>query len=331
MLEHSSDNLSRAVLQTVAYSDIFDYPLTAHEIHRYLIGVEASLEEVTRTVEDEEIFTRTGDYFTLPGRNETVNIRMHREVRSRELLSQAMKYGRMLGALPYIRMVALTGSLAVMNVLGDQDFDYMLVTAPGRVWMARAFALAFNRLTRLRGHTLCPNLIISETALEWNVHDLYSARELCQMKLIKGKDVYMRLMKVNGWIRNFLPNAFNANSTDTTNKEAEHWRNSFIREIHVERFQHLLETLLRGNLGDRFENWEMNRKIARFSKQAGFGEETIFNAEICQGNFHHHRQWTQEAYEDRLNKLSADSAFSFALSRTIAKSKRENGLRVKAL
>jgi len=301
MLEHSLDNLSRAVLQTVAYSDIFDYPLTAREIHRYLIGVEASLEKVTRTVEDEEIFTRTGDYFTLPGREEIVNIRKHREARSRELLSKAMKYGSMLGALPYIRMVALTGSLAVMNVSGNQDFDYMLVTAPGRVWTARAFALAFNRLARVRGHTLCPNLIISETALKWSVHDLYSARELCQMKLIKGKDIYMQLIKVNGWIRDFLPNAFNANSMNATNRA----RNSLVRGIRVERFQHLLETLLPSNLGDRFENWEMNRKIARFSRQAGFGEETIFNAEICQGNFHHHRQWTWELFEKKL--ISLDS------------------------
>jgi hypothetical protein len=198
-------------------------------------------------------------------------------------------------------MVALTGSLAVMNVSGNQDFDYMLVTAPGRVWTARAFALAINRLARLRGHTLCPNLIISETALEWSVHDLYSARELCQMKLIKGKDVYVRLMKVNGWIRDFLPNAFNANSMNATNKV----RNSLVSGIRVERFQHLLETLLPGNLGDRFENWEMNRKIARFSKQAGFGEETIFNAEICQGNFHHHRQWTRELFEKKLISLAS--------------------------
>src|SRR5574341_558430 len=64
--------------------------------------------------------------------------------------------------------------VAVMNVSNPADFDYMLIAAPGRVWTARAFALAFNRLTRLRGDTLCPNLILSETALEWPVHDLYS-------------------------------------------------------------------------------------------------------------------------------------------------------------
>jgi hypothetical protein len=47
----------------------------------------------------------------------------------------------------------------------------------------------------------------------------------------------------------------------------------------------------------------MNRKIARFSKQQGFGEETIFNAEMCQGNFDHHSKKTRERFDEKLNGL----------------------------
>ena len=295
MLEYSSDNLSRAVLQTLAYSDVFDYPLTASEIHRYLMGVQASLEEVAKIVGEEGMVTRTGDYFTLPGREALVAIRMQREARSRKLLPYAIKYGRVLGTLPYIRMVALTGSLAVMNASGNQDFDYMLVTAPGRVWTARAFALVFNRITRFQSHSLCPNLIVSETSLRWPLHDLYSARELFQMIPITGLDVYQRLLAENSWAQDFLPNAKNAD------------KNLRMSKFSVGKLQHLLEFPLNGKLGDRFERWEMNRKIARFSQQAGFGEETIFNAEVCQGNFHHHRRWTKEAFQNRLNNLRANS------------------------
>jgi hypothetical protein len=293
MLEHSSANLARAILQTVAYSDIFDYPLTAREIHRYLKGVHVSLGEVVQAVEKEGIVTRTGDYFTLPGREEIVLIRMQREAHSRELMPRAIQYGRVLGTLPYIRMVALTGSLAVMNVSKDQDFDYMLVTAPGRVWTARAFALAFNRLTRLRGYTLCPNLIVSETALEWRLHDLYSAHELYQMIPITGMNVYRKLIKANEWAKKFLPNGW---------QTSEAPKNGETSEVSILKF---LELPLQGKLGDQFEKWEMNRKIARFSKQPGFGEETIFNAEVCQGNFHHHRKWTSAAFEEKLNALTA--------------------------
>ena len=253
------------------------------------------MEAVNRALAEDRQFMRIGDYFTLPGREGIVSIRKQREARSRELMSRAIRYGRILGALPYIRMVALTGSLAVLNVSNVVDFDYMLVTARGRLWTARAFALAFNRLTRLQGYTLCPNLIISESALEWPQHDLYSARELCQMLLITGKEVYSRLMQANPWVESFLPNAYmESNSLP--------WGNS--QEL-APALQSLFELPLRGNLGNRLEAWEMNRKIARFTRQHGYGEETVFNADVCQGNFDHHRSWTYEALEKRLANSSS--------------------------
>jgi hypothetical protein len=201
-------------------------------------------------------------------------------------------------------MVGLTGSLAVLNVSKNEDFDYMLVTIPGRVWTARAFAVLFNRSARLSDHTICPNLIVSENALEWPLHDLYSARELYQMVPITGLDVYQRLLRANAWAKDFLPNAF----VDSGSVAAAPWRH-LLPEMKKQAFaiQTLLELLLRGTLGDRFEEWEMNRKIARFSKQPGFGEETIFTADVCQGNFHHHRKWTREVYENKLTALAAVS------------------------
>ena len=68
MLDNFPDKVSRAVLHTVAYSDIFDYPLTAPEVHRYLTGVRASFEEVAQALEEGEYVNhltrgrRTADY-----------------------------------------------------------------------------------------------------------------------------------------------------------------------------------------------------------------------------------------------------------------------------
>lgn len=284
-------NLERAILEVLAYSDIFEYPLRLKELHRYL-PMQADIEQLSDALN--ALSGRVGkkkDCYFLVGREEIVDIRNQREVRSRSLLPRAMKYGRVLGFLPFIRMVALTGSLAVMNISKTADFDYMLVTVPGRVWTARASALAFGRLTRLQGHTLCPNLIVSETALEWPLHDLYSARELCQMVLIKGDDVYSKLMKANQWVKLFLPNCVHSISREQKETDA------------AAKFRSTSESLLGGTLGEHFEKWEMNRKIARFQKQTGVGDETVFNAEVCQGNFHHHRGWTKEAFEKRLFEI----------------------------
>lgn len=291
-----SVSISLAILEALTYSDIFDYPLRFDELHRYL-PVCADAEELSVTVDSmrEQVEYQDGFYF-LTSRDEIVEIRKQREARSRKLLPIALRYGRILGSLPFIRMVALTGSLAVLNISKNADFDYMLVASKGRVWTARAFALLFNRLVWPFGHTICPNLIVSESALEWPLHDLYSARELIQMIPISGMDVYREVMEVNSWVKEILPNPLNAN------KKKENSRNSPIR---VMLFQNLLELPLRGTPGDYFESWEKTRKIARFSKQPGFGEETVFTAEVCQGNFHHHRKWTREIFEERLHVVAS--------------------------
>src|SRR5688572_4572411 len=295
-----TEKLSQAVLQTLTYSDIFDYPLTAPEVHKYLTGIKASFEEVKQALEDGHI-KRTGSYFTLSGREAIISIRLDREARAQKLMPLALRYGRILGGLPYIRMVALTGSLAVMNISEPADFDYMLVAARGRVWTARAFALTLNRLARRHGYTICPNLIVSENALEWRLHDLYSARELCQMIPIMGLAVYNRLMKANRWVGTFLPNAFLESNSRLFETTQEHT----LTGTGAPALQSLLELPLRGKLGDRFERWEMDRKVSRFSKQAGFGEETIFNADVCQGNFHHHRSLTRDKFEKKLTGLQS--------------------------
>lgn len=287
-----NDTLERAILETLAYSDIFEYPLRSDELHRYL-PLRTEVECLPQTIElMRDQVGKKDDYYFLAGREIIVETRKHREVHSQKLFQLALKYGRIIGTLPFIRMVALTGSLAVMNNSNDADFDFMLVTASGRVWIARAFALLFNRVTRLFGYTLCPNLIISENALIWSRHDLYSARELCQMIPVSGMDVYHKLMRANEWVKDFLPNA--TVQASKTSKDAKVLRQKF------------LEYPLRGKLGDQIETWEMKRKIARFMQQDGLSDETVFNADMCQGNFDHHRDSTQRMLEERLIALRAD-------------------------
>jgi hypothetical protein len=286
----TSEAHRRAILEALAYSDIFNYPLRLDELRRYL---PVHLNELDLSAELLQLNGRIGfqdGYYFLAGRQAIVALRRSREAPSRRVLGRARLYGRVLSVLPFIRMTAVTGSLAVLNCDQTSDLDFMLVAKPGRLWTARACALALNRLTRLFGDTLCPNLIVSETALEWPLHDLYSARELCQMILVSGEEVYARLLAANPWVDAVLPNARESAAAVRLPRRASI-------------LQMLLELPLAGKVGDWFEAWEMKRKIARLSKQAGYGVETFFNADVCQGNFHHHRAWAREFFEKRLEEL----------------------------
>jgi hypothetical protein len=299
MQEHVSSETSQAVFDTLLYSDVFDFPLTVDEIHKYLTGRAAAYEEIQHVLNSDPRFSKVGTYFTLSGREEIVHLREERELRSQKLLPHALNYGRIMASLPFVRMVTLTGSLAVKNVSGDEDFDYMVVTQPGRLWTARAFILLFNRLTRRAGHAICPNVLVSENSLVWSQHDLYSARDFCQMIPISGMTVYKKLIESNQWVRDFLPNAY-----EELMRIPQAQAKNQIRIL-----QRTLEFPLRGRLGDRIERWEMHRKIMRFSKQEGFGEETIFNADICQGNFDHHRKWTQQQLRKRGRTIEVEASF----------------------
>ena len=283
-------SLENAILKTLAYSDIFDYPLTAEELHRFLV-MPAEKDDVEQSVAKMKNISMNNGYYFLKNRHEIVGLRRNREAISAEVFKRAMFYGHILGTLPFIRIVALTGSLAVLNLSKNPDMDYMLIARQGRVWTARAFAILLAKIASLFGDTICPNLIVSEQALELPVHDLYSARELSQMIPIIGNDFYRRLWEANLWVKDILPN--------TNPMDCEVSKISLAWEMG--------EIPLQGWLGNKIELWEMTRKIKKFSAQPGFGAETVFTADVCQGNFHHYRKWTYDLYQERLSVLEIEN------------------------
>src|SRR5215207_9589054 len=181
VLDVSSDNLLHSVLQTLVYADIFDYPLTAQEVYRYLTSGGASAEEVAGVLSNKTFFTRVGDYFTLHGREKIVETRKRRATIAAQLWPKAVRYGRIIARLPFVRMITVTGSLAMNNTQEEQDIDYMIVTAPGHLWTCRALSLLVARWAELEGVKLCPNYLVTTNALAFKERSLYVAHELTQM------------------------------------------------------------------------------------------------------------------------------------------------------
>ena len=282
--------VQKAILETLAYSDVFDYPLTFDELHRYLT-VSAPRADLEACLSDMSFVSTESGFYFLADRDETVRVRMAREQASRITFQRACRYGYFLGSLPFVRMVTLTGSLAMLNLSRDADMDYMLVTQPGRLWLARAFAVTFGRLMRLLGDRICVNLLISESTLEWSSHDLYSAREMCQMIPVTSMDVYSRLRKANAWIENYLPNATSVPQHAPEVRASVSWLQKFI------------EILLRGKFGDILENRVMDFQMNKIYRTYGKGQEANFSTDLCQGNFNNHRAWTDQFFHERLALL----------------------------
>lgn len=287
-----SANVEDAIRSTLIYGDVFDFPLTVDEVYRYMIGHNASRDEITQALHERMLpegkVIRRESYFMMEGRGNLGDRRKNRERAAKQMQTRALRFGRWISHLPFIRMVALTGSLAAHNHRSNADFDYFIITEQGYLWLARGFILLLNRIVSNGRFNLCPNYLISENNLALAERDLYSAQELVRMIPISGMETYARLRDENRWTEKLLPNASGP-------PHAAKDSNSRLKPMQI-----LLEPLLDSPIGRRIESWEMKRKIAKLSEFDNFGNEVSLGADQCKGHFDGHRTRTLDTYSHKL-------------------------------
>ena len=291
----TAGTLERAILQTLLYSDLFDYPLTPEEVAHYLIGVTSTADEVraclarTRCLADRII--EIDGYLALRGREALIARRLERAATSDRLWRRARRFVRVLRAVPFVRMIAITGALSMNNSGADDDIDVLIVTAPDRVWLTRAFAVALVYAGKLGGDTLCPNYVISERALVLERHTLFVAHEFVQMVPVYGRVVYDRMCAANCWLQTILPNAGRPVWSEPDQRPGLIGRG----------VKRVAERMLSGRLGDSLEAWEMRRKLRKFQRKLGRPDcGAILDRDHVKGHFDDYGGPVMRLYAERL-------------------------------
>jgi hypothetical protein len=197
-----------AVLRAVVYASLFDYPLTIDQLEVSL-GVRANAETIAEWHRSSELLQATIEcrdgWFFPSGRRDLIETRSRREALSREFLARDRHLLTLVSTLPFVRMVALSGSLAHLNAEGSADLDLFVITAPNRVWSVTLTLLVIARLLGWRKR-LCLNYVVSERALEVAPRDLFSANQIIHLRPISGRDVFDRFVTANAFVRDFYPN-----------------------------------------------------------------------------------------------------------------------------
>jgi hypothetical protein len=290
--------LDAAILRALAYADVFDFALSVPELHRYLVAERAAVADVSAALSGlgDRVTTRAG-LVVLAGREALLAGRAARRRSSARLWPAAVRHARAIAALPFVRMVAITGALAVGNALDGDDVDLLVVTAPGRVWLTRASSILLVRAAARSGTDLCPNYFLAESALSQGDRDLFTAHELAQMIPVAGEAVYRRLRATNAWVTAHLPNAQGAPACPP------------VPPPPLRRARPLAELALRGPVGEAAERWERRRKVARFQAVAearGAAGEAAFGPDRCKGHLDGHAVRIRAAYEARIGSLGVD-------------------------
>lgn len=205
----SPPSLERAFLQSVLYASLFDYPVTLAQLREGLIAERADEPTLAQCYITSALLQATvecaGGYYFPRGRSDLLETRRRREAASRQLLENLARPLAFVRALPFVRMVAVSGSLAHLNAEGGADLDLFIVTTPGRVWSVTLTALIVSRLMGWRRH-LCLNYVVSERALLVGPADLFCANQIVHLQPLDGHDVYRAFLESNRFIERFYPN-----------------------------------------------------------------------------------------------------------------------------
>jgi hypothetical protein len=254
MLPSNLQELS--VLRAVTYAALFDYPLTLAQL-RDSLDMAADEDTVVRWWRSGPLLQATVDYrdglFFPRGRQDLAMTRARRETFSRLMLDRDRRIISFVSAMPFVRMVALSGSLAHLNAEGVADLDLFVITKANRVWSVTLTLLIIARLFGWRKR-LCLNYVISERRMAIEPADLFSANQIIHLRPIAGRRTYMKFLEANPFVAARYPN-FRCQTSDLLRKAGTGWMERVLSLGIAPAAEHVARTVYGWHLRRRSATW----------------------------------------------------------------------------
>ncbi|MCK5510320.1 hypothetical protein KAI65_02135 [Candidatus Parcubacteria bacterium] len=217
----NKNKLKKEILKTIAFFDMFNYPLTPFEIWTFC-GIKCELGEIFEVLNCNSLPLKTkyGFYF-LNNRSEIVDIRQRRYNYANRKFKRALKIARLFKIIPWIKMIAVGNSIGANNLRDDSDIDFFIITETKKIWVTRWFCAGIAKLLNLRPQplkkrdTICLSFYITDDNLELKklmlvedqACDIYFIYWLANLVPIYNKDnTYLKLINANNWLKEYLPN-----------------------------------------------------------------------------------------------------------------------------
>ncbi|MCA9391866.1 hypothetical protein KC614_01510 [candidate division WWE3 bacterium] len=221
----NNSDLKISIIKTLSYHQVFNYPLTLLELHKYLIKTPASVNDTHDELANmPHVKTNDGRYCISKPEHFTTRRYTYAWNLIQKTQSQISRLTSMVGD---ILMVAVSGSCGALYPSPNADIDLFIITRQGTLWTTRALTLATLRglglhvdLKKDQGKNsgrMCANLFIEDTIyqLEQQQRDLYTAMEIAHLKVIFNKQhTFERFLKANMWISEYLPNFVQISTSD---------------------------------------------------------------------------------------------------------------------
>ena len=261
----SVGTLQREVLDKLVYFQIFRYPLRAVEIqnvtHIYysLDRIESGLQDLVKW---QICFEKDGYYSISKDVQEEVALRSRQENAAKHFFSKLPFYVSLISKFPFVKGVAISGSLSKGVIHEEGDLDYFIITKKDRLWMARVALVFFKKVFLFNSRKyFCVNYFVGEDNLAIPDENIFTATEIEYLIPVFNPGMFAEFNKANSWIKKYYGHFEHPIQLDS---KPNSWNY----------FKQFVEWCFSNKMGDFIEGVCMNITLRRWKvKFAHFNDE----------------------------------------------------------
>jgi predicted nucleotidyltransferase len=247
----------KSIIKALAYFNVFDYPLSKEEIYNFLdtscekIDFEKALLYLCR----QEVVFRYEEFYSLQKNSSLIEKRKKGNSLAIEKLKIAKKIAGFLYRFPFVKGIAVSGSLSKNYADEKSDIDFFIITANNRLWIARTLLHVFKKLSFLAGkqHWFCMNYFIDESSLEIKEKNIFTAVEIATVLPVQGEFFFRNFIDENKWVKDYFPLHLRWNNISGDGKDC------LIKPVH---------RVKKMGVPDKLNEWLMNVTAQRWKTKA---------------------------------------------------------------
>ena len=214
-------------------------------------------------------------------------------------MKTAKRVSRLISNFPYIRAVLLSGSISKGFMDEKADIDYLIITAPNRLWFARFLLVLFKRVFLFNSYKIfCINFFIDSNNLVIEDRNIYTATEFATLIPTYGADIYLKFYERNRWVNAFLPNLPKRDVSQVPESKRKF-------------FQIIIEPLFKNKLGDYLDDYFMNLFRKHDKKRYGNIKHDVYDIafrtrkDISKHHPNHYQHKVLSSLNEKLQQLEA--------------------------
>lgn len=245
-------HIATRILRQLAYSEVFNHPLTTTELANFCGMPSKEMQFHLEQLAEERLINREDDFWFLTPRDNKIDRRKAASEQAQKHLKKAHQVGRLINRFPYVRGVAISGSLSKGVLYNDSDFDFFIITDADRLWIARTILILYKKLFLLNSRKyFCVNYFIDTNHLEIEEQNIFTATELFTLLPISG-DVFQTFYSNNDWVQRHFPGYESEKQVDQVQKR---WLSKTIMYT------------LKGTLGEQLDTWCLKQTLRRWKRK----------------------------------------------------------------